>query len=104
MELPIDFIHEAPEGYRYEVIRKNANTLSIWSVNRRGFNYNNFNECFCIWGFCKTRTTKKGGTTNTYYAPINSNKIGAVVDIESTTPYSAMQLNFGNPLEQLLFA
>ena len=97
MELPIDFIHEAPEGYRYEVIRKNANTLSIWSVYRRGFNYNDFNECFCIWGFYSTKKQQ-------YHAPINSTKIGAVVDIESTTPYSAMQLNFGNPLEQLLFS
>ena len=97
MELPIDFIHEAPEGFRYEVIRKNANTLSIWSVYRRGFNYNNFNECVCIWGFYNTKKQQ-------YHAPINPSKIGAVVDIESTTPYSAMQLNFGNPLEQLLFA
>jgi len=96
-ELPLSFIHEPPKGYEYRVIRKNASTLSIWSVYRRGFNYNNFNECVCIWGFYNTKKQQ-------YHAPINPSKIGAVVDIESTTPYSAMQLNFGNPLEQLLFA
>ena len=96
-ELPFSFIHEPPKGYEYRVIRKNASTLSIWSVYRRGFNYNNFNECVCIWGFYNTKKQQ-------YHAPINPSKIGAVVDIESTTPYSAMQLNFGNPLEQLLFA
>ena len=104
MDILNDFPHQAPDGYRYKVVRKNASTVAIWTVCNREFIYNDGNDSYCIWGFCKTRTTKKGGTTNTYYAPINSNKIGAVVDIESTTPFSAMQLNFGNPLEQLLFA
>ena len=96
MELPIDFHHEPPTGYRYEAVRKNASTIAIWTVYERGFNYNDFNECRCIWGFYNT---KKGE----YYAPVNSTKQGDIVDINDTTPYSAMQLNL-NGLEQLLFA
>jgi len=103
-ELPPSFKHSAPEGYRYEVIRKNTTTVAIWTVCNREFIYNDGNDSYCIWGFCKTKTTKKGGNTNTYYAPINSNKIGKEVSINDTTPYSAMQLNFSNSLEQLLFA
>jgi hypothetical protein len=101
--LPPDFIHEPPKGYRYEVIRKTSNVLSIWTVCESGFNYNSGDECYCIWGFCKTRTTKKGGTQHTYYAPINSNKVGKEVCISKTRPYTAMQLNL-NPLEAVLFS
>ena len=42
-------------------IRKNASTIAIWTVYERGFNYNDFNECHCIWD----STTPKG----TYHAP-----------------------------------
>jgi len=91
MELPNDFPHQPPEGYRYEAVRKNASTIAIWIIHKRGFNYNDFNECRCIWGFYNTK--KK-----CYHAPINSTKCGDKVDINSTTPYTAMQLNL-NPLE-----
>tara|TARA_B100000085_G_scaffold152700_1_gene138771 strand:+ start:269 stop:571 length:303 start_codon:yes stop_codon:yes gene_type:complete len=95
-ELPLDFHHEPPQGYRYEVIRKNASVLAIWTVCNPGFVYNDGNDVRCIWGFYNT---KKG----TYHAPINSTKVGNQVDIESTTPYSAMQLNL-NPLEYALYS
>ena len=101
--LPPDFIHEPPKGYRYEVIRKTSHVLSIWTVCESGFNYNDHHECYCIWGFCKTKTTAKRGSSYTYYAPINSNKIGKEVSINDTTPYSAMQLNL-NPLEYALYS
>ena len=91
----IEFKHDAPKGYRYEAIRKNASVIAIWTVYERGFNYNDFNECRCIWGFYNAKKQQ-------YYAPINSNKIGDPVDFSNTTPYSAMQLNL-NGLEQLLF-
>ena len=90
-ELPQDFPHIAPEGYRYEVIQSKSNLLSIWTVYQRGFTYNGNAESHCIWGFYNTKT-------NTYYAPINSKKVGDKVDVKSTTPYTAMQLNL-NPLE-----
>lgn len=96
LELPDDFPHQPPKGYRYEVVRKNASTVSIWTVHKRGFTYNNHNESYCIWGFYNTK--KK-----TYSAPINSTKQGDTVDIKDTTPYTAMPLNL-NGLEQLLFA
>ena len=95
MELPTDFNHEPPEGYRYEAVYKNASTIAIWTVCNPGFIYNDGNDVRCIWGFYNVKKQQ-------YHAPINSNKVGAVVDINDTTPYTAMQLNF-NPLEQLLF-
>ena len=96
MELPIDFCHEPPAGYRYEVIRKNSNVVAIWTVCNPGFIYNDGNDVRCIWGFYNTKT-------KTYYAPINSTKQGDLVNVNDTTPYTAMQLNL-NGLEQLLFA
>ena len=95
-EIPIDFPHEPPEGYRYEAVRKNSTTIAIWTVCNPGFVYNDGNDVRCIWGFYNT---KKG----CYYAPINSTKQGDPVDINSTTPYSAMQLNL-NPLMQCLMS
>ena len=91
-ELPKDFPHTAPEGYEYRVIRKNATVDAIWTVSHLGFVYNDGNAVHCIWGFYNRKT-------GTYYAPINSTKQGDLVDIKSTTPYSAMQLNL-NPLER----
>ena len=96
LELPDDFIHTPPEGYRYEAIQSKRNIVSIWTVFERGFNYNDHNESHCIWGFYDSKKQQ-------YFAPINSKKVGALVDINDTTPYSAMQLNL-NGLEQLLFA
>ena len=89
--LPNDFPHIAPEGYRYEVLQSKRNLISIWTVFERGFVYNDHCESYAIWGFYDTKK-------ECYYAPINSTKVGDSVDIESTSPYSAMQLNL-NPLE-----
>ena len=86
MELPNDFPHTAPQGYRYEVIQSKTNVISIWTVFERGFTYNDHNESHCIWGFYNTKT-------GNYHAPINSKKMGDVVKLEHTSPYSAMQLN-----------
>ena len=96
LELPDDFIHTPPEGYRYEAIQSKRNVIAIWSVFERGFNYNGHDESYCIWGFYNTKKRQ-------YHAPINSKKVGDVVDVNRTTPYTAMQLNL-NGLEQLLFA
>ena len=91
MELPNDFPHTAPQGYRYEAIQSKTNVISIWTVFERGFTYNDHNESHCIWGFYNTKKQQ-------YHAPINSKKIGEVVDVKNTSPYTAMQLNL-NPLE-----
>ena len=95
MELPNDFTHRPPAGYRYEAIRKNANVIAIWTVCNPGFVYNDSNDIRCIWGFYNPKKRQ-------YFAPINSNKVGESVDFSNTTPYSAMQLKL-NGLEQLLF-
>jgi hypothetical protein len=95
-ELPTSFSHQPPEGYRYEVVRKNASVLAIWTVCNPGFVYNNGNDIRCIWGFWSSKT-------DTYYAPVNSKKVGKPVDIKDTSPYSAIQLNL-NPLEYALFS
>ena len=44
MELPTDFNHEPPEGYRYEAVHKNASTIAIWTVCNPGFIYNDGND------------------------------------------------------------
>jgi len=90
-ELPNDFPHIAPKGYRYATLQPKRNIISIWTVFERGFTFNGYTESHCIWGYYNTKT-------NTYHAPINSKQIGEEVDISSTTPYSAMQLKL-NPLE-----
>lgn len=96
MELPLDFPHIAPEGYRYEILQFKRNVLAIWTVYDRGFVYNGHTPTRCIWGFYDTKK-------QCYYAPINSTKQGDQVDIESTTPYSSMQLNL-NPLAYALYS
>ena len=96
MELPNGFPHLPPKGYWYEAVRKNATTIAIWTVCNPGFIYNDGNDVRCIWGFYNPKKQQ-------YYAPINSKKVGAPVDINATTPYTAMQLNL-NGLEQLLFS
>ena len=91
MELPDDFRHQPPAGYRYEAIRKNASIVAIWTVCNPGFIYNDGNDIRCIWGFYNPKKQQ-------YYAPINHKKSGDEVDISDTRPYTAMQLNL-NPLE-----
>ena len=86
MELPPDFIHEPPTNYTYKVETFRPNILRIWCCNHAEFTYNGGAVSQTIWGFYNTKK-------RTYFAPINSKKCGAVVDINSTTPYTAMQLN-----------
>ena len=87
MELPDDFRHQPPEGYRYEVIRKNANVVAIWTVCNPGFVYNDGNDVRCIWGFYNPKKRQ-------YFAPINSNKVGESVDFSK---HHALQRNATQP-------
>jgi len=89
LELPPDFIHEPPEGYRYEVEQHRRNMVSIWLRFPHRFSYCD-HAPRTIWGFYDTK--KK-----VYCAPINSTKHGNQVDIKDTRNYTAMQLNL-NPL------
>lgn len=92
----LEFPHSPPEGYSYQFQQHNASTLSIWLLHHRRYVFCDDDQPVrTIWGFYKPKQSK-------YYAPINSNKIGKEVDIEFTTPFTAMQLNL-NPLENALF-
>ena len=81
--LPLDF-HTPPEGYSYEVRQFKRNVSAIWICNHGIFSYTS-DTPKSIWGFFDT---KKGQ----YHAPINPKKVGSVVELSQTTPYSAMQI------------
>ena len=85
LELPTDFPHIAPDNYSYEVESYRSNMVAIWMRHHYDYTYSS-DAVRTIWGFYNTKK-------RTYFAPINSKKCGAVVDINSTTPYTAMQLN-----------
>jgi hypothetical protein len=76
--------HKAPEGYHYERTNFKSNVIAIWIHFDRRFDYNLGDECRCIWGFYNTKTKQ-------FHAPKNSSTVGSVVDLNKTTPYSAMQ-------------
>jgi len=99
--LPDGLPHTAPEGYSYYVQEFKRNVVSIWLLHHTTYSYSS-DPIYTIWGFCKTKTTKRS-TAHTYHAPINSNKIGKEVCISDTRPYTAMQLNL-NPLEAVLYS
>ena len=85
LELPPDFPHEPPENYTYEVKEFRRNILSIWCCNHAEFSYNGGAVAKTIWGFYNTKQ-------RTYYSPVNSRKQGDQVEINKTTPYTAMQI------------
>lgn len=79
------FIHLAPNDHHYEHTDFKANVSAIWIVNDRHFDYCGRSGIKCIWGFYNTKTKQ-------FHAPINVKTVGKVVDINNTTPYSAMQM------------
>jgi len=85
------FPHKAPSGYEYWSDEYSKTITRIWIRNLGEFSYTD-EQPSSIWGFFNRKTGE-------YIAPINSKKPGKVVDINDTTPYSAMQLNL-NPLER----
>ena len=93
LELPNDFPHQPPQGYKYKVQQHKRNVLSIWLEHPNVFSYRSDAPC-TIWGFARNN---KNGTT-TYFSPANHKKMGKEVRISDTRNYTAMQLNL-NPLE-----
>lgn len=83
--------HSEPDGYYYEIEEFKRNVVSIWICSRSTFIYNNNEPSKSIWGFYSIGKGK-------YYSPINSKTVGKEVDINKTTPYSAM-IPLQNPLE-----
>ena len=87
-----EFPHQPPDGCYYEQSEFKKNIIGIWIGYHRHFVYNGGDKVLCIWGFYNTKTQQ-------YHAPVNSSKIGDVVSIEDTTPYSAM-IPVRTPLER----
>jgi len=90
-EIQSRFSHIPPTGYRYETLPFKRDMYSIWTVYDRGFSYNGNSPSYCIWGFYDAKK-------RCFKAPINATKPGDTVELEDTTPYTAMPLNL-NPLE-----
>ena len=93
------FLHEPPtDDHYYEEVCFKRNVIAIFLVYRPGYLFNDNNPHRTIWGFYDTKK-------NQFHAPINCKKVGSVVDIRDTTPFTAMQLNLEhfNPLELALF-
>jgi hypothetical protein len=88
----IEFPHSPPKDCSYEYENFNTRTIRIWLCNSRQFDYNLGASTKTVWGFYSPKK-------HTYYAPINVKTIGKEVDINNTTPYSAM-IPKQTPLEQ----
>ena len=95
LNLDLGSFHPQPKGYHYELERSRyKNIIGIWICTDdpslvSGEYYRS------IWGFYHPRK-------RCYYSPINSTTKGNQVDIDKTTPYSAMVPNL-NPLEIALY-
>jgi hypothetical protein len=82
----LEFPHSPPtKDYSYEYENFNTRTICIWLCNTRKFDYNLGARTKTVWGFYNPKK-------RVYYAPINSKTIGKEVNIENTTPYTAMQV------------
>jgi len=91
------FIHTPPtDNHWYEEVRFKNNVIAIFLVYGPGYLFNNFNPHRTIWGFYNTKKQQ-------FHAPKDIKTVGDVVNIEDTTPYTAMQLNL-NPLMQCLMS
>lgn len=90
-----EFPHKAPKGYSYEMESFKRNVIAVWIHHTRKFDYNLGDPVRCIWGFYNSKT-------KCFHSPINSKTVGDKVDINDTTPYSAMLLNL-TPLERCMF-
>lgn len=86
------FKHKCPPKMHYEVEEFKKNIFRILICYDNKFFYNDREYVKCCWGFYDYKKQQ-------YYSLINSNKIGKVVDIELTTPYSSIRIN-KTPLEK----
>jgi len=83
--------YSAPDGYSYEYEQFNPSTIRIMLLCHRKFDYN-------LGASTKTIHSFYNPKKRIYYAPVNVKTIGKEIDIENTTPYSAMPIN-QTPLE-----
>ena len=76
--------HQAPEGYEYWTDDFSAKFTRVWIRNTGFFNYCE-GQPSSVWGFINKKT-------GDIHSPVNHKKVGKVVDITLTSPYSAMVL------------
>ena len=81
--------HQAPEGYEYWTDNFSAKFTRVWIRNTGFFNYCE-GQPSSVWGFINKKTGE-------IHSPVIYKKVGKVVDITLTSPYSAMVLQL-NPL------
>ena len=84
------FPHKAPKGYEYWSDDYSKTIKRIWIRNLGTFTYTQ-EQPSAVWGFFNRKTGQ-------FISPINWKKPGKVVDINDTSPYTAMPLNL-TPLE-----
>jgi hypothetical protein len=93
LDVMIDpFPHKAPKNYWYETEEYKRNVLRIVLWCNKIFDYNGGKKTKTVWGFYNKKTRQ-------FFAPKNYNTVGELVDIRSTTPWTAMQINL-TPLER----
>jgi hypothetical protein len=80
-----EFPHHPPKDYSYEFESFNSRAIAIWLRCHRQFDYNLGKPTRTIWGFYSSKK-------RVYYAPVNAKTIGKQIDIENTTPYTAMPI------------
>jgi hypothetical protein len=88
----LEFPHSPPKDYSYQFEQFNPSTIRIMLCCSKQFDYNLGDTTKTVWGFYKPKK-------HTYYAPINVKSIGKQVNINDTTPYTAM-IPKQTPLEQ----
>ena len=89
MKMMTNLPHQAPEGYEYWTDNFSAKFTRVWIRNTRFFNYCE-GQPSSVWGFINKKTGE-------IHSPVNHKKVGKVVDITLTSPYSAKVLQL-NPL------
>lgn len=81
-EMPV----KAPEGYYYEATEHKRNIAAIWLCGGPKYLYRGNTSARTIHSFYNY---KKGE----WYAPVNSKKVGEVVDPSEIRPWTAMPIN-----------
>lgn len=84
----MEFPHKAPKGYSYEIEENfKRNISAIWLRHHRTYDYNLGKSVRTIWGFYNSKS-------KTYFSPVNTKTVGKCVDIDNTTPYTAMPIKY----------
>lgn len=81
--MKIDFPYSPPVGYSYEFEEFNTRLIIIWLRHSYPYTFNNGKSIKSVWGFYSPKKQQ-------YFSPINSKKPGKVINISSTTAYTAM--------------